>query len=89
MLRQVLEGLGLVVLLGLAFHAGSISTRVTKLEKFVDESLPHMFDDVKSGFDRIDKKLDRVVNMLFAHVSDQKTRITIQRENEHDAMDET
>lgn len=80
MIQRIIETVGLVTLVGLAYHAGIMHNRVTKLEQFVN--------DVTRQFTVIDKKLDRVVNMLFAHVDSDK-KIVVQREtrDRYDEMD--
>lgn len=79
--QRIVETLGIVTIIGLAYHAGIMSNRVTALEKIVE--------NVGNQFNIIDKKLDRVVQMLFSHVDeDNRTRDTVLRERQrHDEMD--
>ena len=81
-IQRVVEAIGIVTIIGLAYHAGIMSNRVAKLEDVVK--------DVGKQFNVIDRKLDRVVQMLFSHVDEgNRNRDTALRERQrHEDIDE-
>jgi len=66
-LDSTLAYTGLVFILGLAFHAGVLHTRVNRLDKFTERSIPKLFDDVRIQVEKLEGKIDKLTEMLYRH----------------------